>query len=124
MGLFPEMEDRILRGPSVPAPMTPPEPMEWALPYPDFISVMGVNPGFGGQTFILRMLEKFRRIRQMTDLPVEVDGGISAETAPLAVEAGPLVVGPAVYKGQPVEEVGKTLEAGRGALTGSRRGSA
>lgn len=103
-------------------PTTPPESIEWALPYLDFILVMSVNPGFGGQSFIPGMLDKIRRIKQMTGLPVEVDGGITAETAPLAVEAGArvLVAGSAVYKGDPAEEMGKILAAGRGALTGSR----
>ena len=47
---------------------------------------------------------------------------ITAETAPLVVEAGArvLVAGSAVYKGDPAEEMGKILAAGRGALTGSR----
>ncbi len=103
-------------------PTTPPESIEWALPYLDFILVMSVNPGFGGQEFIPGMLDKIRRIKQMTALPVEVDGGITAETAPLAVEAGArvLVAGSAVYKGDPAEEMGRILAAGRGALTGSR----
>lgn len=103
-------------------PTTPPESIEWALPYLDFILVMSVNPGFGGQEFIPGMLDKIRRIKQMTGLPVEVDGGITAETAPLAVEAGArvLVAGSAVYKGDPAEEMGRILAAGRGALTGSR----
>lgn len=103
-------------------PTTPPESIEWTLPYLDFILVMSVNPGFGGQSFIPGMLDKIRRIKQMTGLPVEVDGGITAETAPLVVEAGArvLVAGSAVYKGDPAEEMGKILAAGRGALTGSR----
>lgn len=103
-------------------PTTPPESIEWALPYLDFILVMSVNPGFGGQEFIPGMLDKIRRIKQMTGLPVEIDGGITAETAPRAVEAGArvLVAGSAVFKGDPTEETRKILDAGRGALTGSR----
>src|SRR3712207_3965534 len=64
-------------------PTTPPESIEWALPYLDYVLVMSVNPGFGGQAFIPEMVEKVRRLKEMTDLPVQVDGGITAETAPL-----------------------------------------
>ena len=99
-------------------PTTPPEFIEWALPYLDYVLVMSVNPGFGGQTFIPEMVEKVRRIKEMTDLPVEVDGGITAESAPLMVEAGAqvLVAGSAVYKGEPATEMRKIIEAGRRAL--------
>src|SRR3712207_8812466 len=84
-------------------PTTPPESIEWALPYLDYVLVMSVNPGFGGQTFIPEMVEKVRRVKEMSDLPVQVDGGITAETAPLMVEAGArvLVAAPPVYKGDP-----------------------
>ncbi len=63
-------------------PTTPPEFIEWALPYLDYILVMSVNPGFGGQAFIPEMVEKVRRLKEISDLPIEVDGGITAETAP------------------------------------------
>ena len=53
-------------------PTTPPESVEWALPYVDYINVMSVNPGFGGQDFIPEMADKVRRVKQMTDVPVEV----------------------------------------------------
>ncbi len=96
-------------------PTTPPEFIEWALPYLDYILVMSVNPGFGGQSFIPEMVEKVRRIKQMTDLPVQVDGGITEETAPLMAEAGAqvLVAGSAVYKGDPATEMRKIIEAAR-----------
>ncbi len=99
-------------------PTTPPESVEWALPYLDFILVMSVNPGFGGQSFIPEMADKIRRLREMTDLPIEVDGGINEETAPLVVEAGArvLVAGSAVYKGDPAQEMRKILDAGRRAI--------
>jgi ribulose-phosphate 3-epimerase len=99
-------------------PTTPPELIEWALPYLDYVLVMSVNPGFGGQTFIPEMVDKVRRVKEMTELPVEVDGGISAETAPLMVEAGAqvLVAGSAVYRGDPVTEMRRIIEAGRSAL--------
>ena len=96
-------------------PTTSPEFVEWALPYADYVLVMSVNPGFGGQSFIPEMVEKVRRIKEMTDAPVEVDGGISEETAPLMVEAGAqvLVAGSAVYKGEPETEMRRIIEAGR-----------
>ncbi|MFO1066909.1 MAG: ribulose-phosphate 3-epimerase, partial [Geminicoccaceae bacterium] len=68
----------------------------------DLVLVMTVNPGFGGQKLIPATLEKIRRLRTMTagrDILIEVDGGITAETAPAAVEAGAsvLVAGSAVF---------------------------
>lgn len=98
-------------------PTTPPEAIEWALPYLDYILVMSVDPGFGGQSFIPEMADKVRRVKEMTDLPVQVDGGISAETAPVMVEAGAqvLVAGSAVFKGDPASEMRKIIEAAHGA---------
>ncbi len=96
-------------------PTTPPEAIEWALPYLDYILVMSVDPGFGGQSFIPEMADKVRRVREMTDLPVQVDGGISEKTAPLMAEAGAqvLVAGSAVYKGDPESEMRKIVAAAR-----------
>ncbi|MDQ3922632.1 MAG: ribulose-phosphate 3-epimerase [Actinomycetota bacterium] len=96
-------------------PTTSPEFIEWALPYLNFINVMSVNPGFGGQEFIPEMAEKVRRLKEMTDLPIEVDGGINAETGPQMVEAGAqvLVAGSAVYKGEPEQEMRRIIESGR-----------
>lgn len=98
-------------------PTTPPEFIEWALPYLDYILVMTVNPGFGGQSFIPEMADKVRRLREITDLPVQVDGGITAETAPIMVEAGARVVvaGSAVYKGDPATEMQRIIDAARSA---------
>ncbi|CAM2815413.1 ribulose-phosphate 3-epimerase [Paenibacillus sediminis] len=71
----------------------------------DMVLVMTVNPGFGGQAFIPRTLRKIKELRQlagelqMPDLLIEVDGGITAETAPLVVNAGAnvLVAGSAIF---------------------------
>ncbi len=70
----------------------------------DLILVMTVEPGFGGQSFMADQLEKIRAIRALLKerglrCELEVDGGINAETAPLAVEAGAdvLVAGSAVF---------------------------
>jgi ribulose-phosphate 3-epimerase len=95
-------------------PTTSPESIEWSLPYVDYVNVMSVNPGFGGQDFIPEMVEKVRRLKLMTGVPVEVDGGITVETAPLMVEAGAqiLIAGSAVFKGDPATEMRKIIEAG------------
>jgi len=98
-------------------PTTSPASIEWAFPYLDYVLVMSVNPGFGGQSFIPEMADKVRRLKEMTDLPIQVDGGITAETAPVMVEAGAQVVvaGSAVYKGDPETEMRKIIEASRAA---------
>jgi ribulose-phosphate 3-epimerase len=85
-------------------PSTPPEAIEFVLDAADLVLVMSVNPGFGGQSFIHAQLEKIRRLRAMIgDRPIhiEVDGGVTAETAPLVAQAGAdvLVAGSAVFKG-------------------------
>ena len=97
-------------------PTTPPQSIEWALPYIDYVNVMSVNPGFGGQAFIPEMAEKVRRLKEMTDIPVQVDGGITVETAPLMAEAGAqiLVAGSAVFKGDPATEMRRILDAALG----------
>jgi ribulose-phosphate 3-epimerase len=71
----------------------------------DLVLVMTVNPGWGGQAFLHGVLPKIRRLRRMLDeqglaAELAVDGGISAETAPLVVEAGArvLVAGSAVFR--------------------------
>lgn len=96
-------------------PTTAPEAIEWALPYLDYVLLLSVNPGFGGQAFIPETTEKIRRLKNMTDLPIAVDGGITLETAPLATEAGArvLVAGSAVFKGVPAVEMRKIIEAGQ-----------
>jgi ribulose-phosphate 3-epimerase len=88
-------------------PATPLVMIEEILEYVDLVLIMTVNPGFGGQDFIVSMLPKIRRLRGMLDersllCEIEVDGGIHAATAPLVVEAGArvLVAGSAVYSKQ------------------------
>ncbi len=91
----------------------------------DVICVMTVNPGFGGQAFIHSQLEKIRRLRALIgDRPVhlQVDGGVTVETAPLVAAAGAdvLVAGSAVFKGGPaayaanIAAVRKAAEGARG----------
>ena len=74
----------------------------------DLILVMSVNPGFGGQSFIRSQLDKIRALRARIDgigrpIDLEVDGGITTETAPLAIDAGAdvLVAGTATFAGGP-----------------------
>jgi ribulose-phosphate 3-epimerase len=85
-------------------PATPPLAVGELLFDVDLILVMTVNPGFGGQKFIPTMLDKISRVRQMIertnrDIELEVDGGIDAETALRAVEAGAnvLVAGSSIF---------------------------
>ena len=85
-------------------PATPASAIAHVLDRLDLILVMTVNPGFGGQAFITAMLAKISEIREMTrgrNIDIEVDGGITAETAPLVVKAGAnvLVAGSAIFKG-------------------------
>lgn len=106
-------------------PATPPEILEWTWPHLDYVNVMSVNPGFGGQAFIPEMADKVRRLRELTDLPIQVDGGISEITAPLMVEAGAqvLVAGSAVFSGDPTIEMQKIIAAGRSAAVKSKNGA-
>jgi ribulose-phosphate 3-epimerase len=89
-------------------PATPEAAVEHVLDRVDLVLVMTVNPGFGGQRFIPSQLEKIRRLRAMIGdraIRIEVDGGITPETAPLAVEAGAsvLVAGSAVFGRPPYD---------------------
>ncbi|GAB4148165.1 MAG: ribulose-phosphate 3-epimerase [Sphingomonadales bacterium] len=87
-------------------PGTPVDMVAPVLDMVDLILVMTVNPGFGGQAFLDSQLPKIATLRQMIDasgrqIDLEVDGGITAETAPKAVAAGAdvLVAGTASFKG-------------------------
>jgi ribulose-phosphate 3-epimerase len=91
----------------------------------DFVLVMSVNPGFGGQTFIARSVEKIRHVRALLDregnsAPIEVDGGIDLTTVQQVVVAGAevLVAGHAVFGGGQPEHATRALkQAARGALS-------
>jgi ribulose-phosphate 3-epimerase len=70
----------------------------------DLILLMTVNPGFGGQAFIPAVIEKVKRVKKMIGtrkIDIEIDGGVTPETAPLLTAAGAnvLVAGSAVFKG-------------------------
>nr|WP_294506912.1 ribulose-phosphate 3-epimerase [uncultured Rhodopila sp.] len=97
-------------------PATPESVIEYVLDRLDLVLVMTVNPGFGGQKFIHSQIDKIRRIRSMIgDRPItiEVDGGVTPETAPLVIEAGAtaLVAGSAVFGRPPYD---KAIAAIRG----------
>ena len=106
-------------------PSTPVEAITNIIEDVDLILVMTVNPGFGGQKFIPTMLDKIRRVRDLVgDRPIdiEVDGGITAETAGHVVAAGAniLVAGSAVYKGNSVESYRANIQAIRAAAEAAR----
>ncbi|MFC4625983.1 ribulose-phosphate 3-epimerase [Daeguia caeni] len=106
-------------------PSTPVEAITNIIEDVDLILVMTVNPGFGGQKFIPTMLDKIRRVRDLVgDRPIdiEVDGGITAETAGQVVAAGAniLVAGSAVYKGNSVESYRANIQAIRAAAEAAR----
>jgi ribulose-phosphate 3-epimerase len=101
-------------------PSTPPQAVEYVLDSCDLILVMTVNPGFGGQSFLPSQLPKLRALREMIGarpIWLEVDGGITAETAPLCVEAGAnaLVAGSAIFRGGTAEAYGANIAAIRAA---------
>ncbi|CAN5777501.1 MAG: ribulose-phosphate 3-epimerase [Gemmatimonadetes bacterium] len=105
-------------------PATSVEAISEALPFVDMVVIMSVNPGFGGQTFIPQSLEKIRKVRQMldnrglTDVELQVDGGITVETAPAVVAAGAtvLVAGSAIYNS--AGTVAENIRSLRGAVAG------
>ena len=94
-----------LRGGVVLNPATPVCMLEAILPMCDLVLLMSVNPGFGGQAFIPETLEKIRSLRNMIDaralpIDIEVDGGITPETAQQCIAAGAtvLVAGSSVFR--------------------------
>lgn len=87
-------------------PSTHEDTVDYLLDELDLILVMTVNPGFGGQAFIPGQLRKIERLRRKIeasgrDIILEVDGGLTPETAPAAIKAGAsaIVAGSAVFKG-------------------------
>ena len=101
-------------------PATPAKMLDYLIDEIDLVLVMSVNPGFGGQSFISSQLRKIEAIRKMIDktgreIHLEVDGGITTETAPLAISAGAdvLVAGTATFKGG-AAQYAANIEALRG----------
>ena len=101
-------------------PSTPVETVEWMLDDVDLLLVMSVNPGFGGQSFMASQLPKVERLRNMIDrsgldIVLEVDGGVTADTARRCIEAGAdaMVAGTAVFRGG-APAYGENIRALRG----------
>ncbi len=101
-------------------PSTPASTLDHVIEDLDLVLVMSVNPGFGGQSFITSQLKKIEQLRAMIDqtgrnIDLEVDGGIDAETAPLAISAGAdvLVAGTASFRGGP-DKYAENIRALRG----------
>jgi ribulose-phosphate 3-epimerase len=87
-------------------PATPAVAVEYVLDLVDLVLVMSVNPGFGGQAFIPSAIDKVAAIREMIgtrEVLIEVDGGVTPETAPPLARAGAdaLVAGSAIFKDGP-----------------------
>jgi ribulose-phosphate 3-epimerase len=106
-------------------PGTPESTIEPVLDLVDLILVMSVNPGFGGQSFIPYAAEKIRRVHAMVagrPIDIEVDGGITAETAATVTQAGAnvLVAGSAVFKGGSQDAYRANISAIRNAALGAR----
>lgn len=100
-------------------PGTPLVALEEVLPYSDFVLLMSVNPGFGGQKFIPTSIQKLIRLRRMIkesgfDVRIEIDGGIDSENISKVVEAGAdfIVAGSAIFDGgKPNESTQKMIDA-------------
>ncbi len=102
-------------------PSTPESAIAYVTDLVDLVLVMSVNPGFGGQAFIPSAVDKVARIRDMVpaDVLIEVDGGVTPETAPALVRAGAdvLVAGSAVFKGGTEDAYRQNIAAIREAVT-------
>jgi ribulose-phosphate 3-epimerase len=105
-------------------PATPVSSVQNVLDLVDLVLVMSVNPGFGGQAFIATAVEKVAELKAMIgsrDIRIEVDGGITPETASLVAAAGAdtLVAGSAIFKGGPTQYA-SNIVAIRAAAAGQR----
>ena len=101
-------------------PATPIEAVAWVMDIVDVVLVMGVNPGFGGQSFLDSQLPKIAELRRMIDaggrhVTLEVDGGVSHATAPRIIAAGAdaLVAGTAIFSAPDYAPPIAALRAGR-----------
>jgi ribulose-phosphate 3-epimerase len=97
-------------------PSTPEGVIGYVLDRVDLVLLMTVNPGFGGQNFIPSMVEKVRRVKALIGarpIDIEIDGGVTPETAPLVAAAGAnvLVAGSAIFKGGTVEAYRSNISA-------------
>jgi ribulose-phosphate 3-epimerase len=104
-------------------PSTPESVIEYVLDRLDLVLLMTVNPGFGGQAFIPAVVDKVKRVKAMIGsrpIDIEIDGGVTPETAPLVAKAGAnvLVAGSAVFKGGTEEAYRANIAAIRKAADG------
>jgi ribulose-phosphate 3-epimerase len=101
-------------------PATPIEALTESLPYADFVLLMSVNPGFGGQSFVPTMLDKLGRLKKMIvdkglDVQIEIDGGIDSTNIASIVKAGAdmIVAGSAVFgRDDPTAAVKDLIDSG------------
>ena len=105
-------------------PATPESAIDYVLDRLDLILLMTVNPGFGGQAFIPSVVDKVARIKAMIGarpIDIEIDGGVTPDTAPLVAAAGAnvLVAGSAVFKGGTEEAYARNIAAIRTAADGA-----
>ena len=105
-------------------PATPESAIEYVLDRLDLILLMTVNPGFGGQSFIPAVLDKIARVKALVGsrpIDIEVDGGITAETAPLVARAGAnvMVAGSSIFERD--ADYRARIDALRGAAEGALR---
>ncbi|MDO9306833.1 MAG: ribulose-phosphate 3-epimerase, partial [Mesorhizobium sp.] len=110
-------------------PSTPESVIEYVLDRLDLVLLMTVNPGFGGQAFIPSVVEKVKRVKAMIGarpIDIEIDGGVTPETAPLVAAAGAnvLVAGSAVFKGGSEASYRANIEAIRTASDGAMKRAA
>ncbi|MDX3924533.1 MAG: ribulose-phosphate 3-epimerase [Shinella sp.] len=97
-------------------PSTPESIIEYVLDRLDLVLLMTVNPGFGGQAFIPAVVEKVRRVSAMIGarpIRIEIDGGVTPETAPLVAAAGAdvLVAGSAIFRNNDSAAYAGNIEA-------------
>lgn len=92
-------------------PATPLSAIEWVIEELDFVLVMSVNPGFGGQSFIENSLDKVRETKRMItekglDILIQIDGGVNKKTIRTIAEAGvdSFVAGSAIFGSESYEE--------------------
>ena len=110
-------------------PSTPESALEYVLDRLDLVLLMTVNPGFGGQQFIHAVVDKVARVKAMfggRPVDIQVDGGVTPETAPLVAAAGAnvLVAGSAVFRGGDENQYRENISAIRSAADGALRTAA
>lgn len=98
-------------------PGTPIDSLEYLIDEVDMVLLMSVNPGFGGQKFIPKTIDKLRQAKKIIgdrDILLEVDGGINTENAPLVIEAGAnvLVAGSSVFSAKDPKKTIELLKIG------------